>query len=283
MENETQNLFVIKADGGREPFDEAKLRDSIRRVGANDEDIDAVISQVTREMHGGMTTRKIYQRVFSLLKKMHRPTAARYTLRRAIRELGPSGFPFEKYVGELLKAKGYEVATDMIIQGWCVDHEVDVSARKDGRHVIVECKFHNEEGYKTDLKVALYVYQRFLDIQKRHETLTGVENEKVHEIWLVTNTKLTSKAIQFASCAGLTVVAWDYPKPGCLHDLINETRLHPLTVLTTLSSNDKRLLMENGVILCRDLPAKKEVMHGIGMDDKKIEKVLAEVGALHSI
>lgn len=283
MENETQKLFVIKADGGREPFDEAKLRDSIRRVGASDEDIDAVMGQVAREMRGGLTTRKIYQRVFSLLKKMHRPSAARYTLRRAIRELGPSGFPFEKYVGEILRAKGYEASTGVIVQGWCVDHEVDVSARKGGKHVIVECKFHNEEGYKTDLKVALYVYQRFLDIQKRHETLMGVADEKVHEIWLVTNTKLTSKAIQFAACAGMTVVAWDYPKPGCLHDLINETKLHPITVLTTLSSNDKRLLMENGVILCRDLSSKKEIMHGIGMGDKKIEKVLVEVADLHSL
>jgi hypothetical protein len=216
------------------------------------------------------------------LKRQHKGVAAQYSLRRAIREMGPSGFPFEQYVGEIFRLKGYSVRVGLIVQGWCVDHEVDVSARKDGAHILIECKFHNEEGFKTDLKVALYVKERFQDIKKRHES-TNDANEHFHEAWLVTNTKLTSKAIEYSKCAGLNVIGWSYPKKGNLQDLVNETRLYPITVLTTLSGAEKRRLMDNGIVLFRDLFSRRKTLHGLGLDEQKINRVLAEATALNKM
>jgi hypothetical protein len=277
-----QKIWVVKANGEREIFDQEKLRDSLRRSGAAADDIDAVVTEILSEMNDGVSTEKIYRHAFALLKKRHKGVAAQYSLRRAIREMGPSGFPFEQYIGEIFRTKGYEVKTDLIVQGWCVDHEVDVSAKKDGTHLLIECKFHNEEGFKTDLKVALYVKERFQDIQKKHESVKD-STERFHEAWLVTNTKLTSKAIQYAGCAGLNVIGWNYPRHGNLQDLVNETRMYPITVLTTLSGADKRRLMDNNVVLFRDLFDQKKMLHGIGLDEAKINRVLAEATTLNGM
>jgi len=275
-------FLIIKANGEKEIFDQVKLRDSLRRSGADEESIGAVVTKILAELRDGMSTEQIYRHAFALLKKQHRGAAAQYSLRRAIRDLGPSGFPFEQYVGEIFRSKGYEVRVGLIIQGWCIDHEVDVSAKKNGTHILIECKFHNEEGFKTDLKVALYVKERFNDIQKKHESVKEI-NERFHEGWLVTNTKLTSKAIEYSKCAGLNVIGWSYPKKGNLQDLVNETKLYPITVLTTLSGADKRRLMDNNIVLFRDLFSQRKMLHGLGMDETKINRVLAEATALNGM
>lgn len=267
--------LVIKANGEREIFDETKLRDSLRRSGADEDVISKVVERVLREMRDGMSTEGIYKHAFALLKKTHKGVAAQYGLRRAIRDLGPSGFPFERFVGEILRARGYEVSVGVIVPGFCVEHEVDVSAKKDDTHLMVECKFHHEDGFKTDLKVALYVRERFNDIEKRHKRSSD-KSERFHEAWLVTNTKLTSKAIQYAMCAGLKVIGWSYPHVGNLQDLINETMLHPVTVLTTLSGSEKKRLMENNIVLCRDLEKQQKYLRDLGMDERRIANILEE-------
>jgi len=271
--------FIVKANGEREVFDENKLRDSLRRSGASEEIISKTVLHVLSELRDGMSTGRIYKHAFALLKKTHKGVAAQYSLRRAIRDLGPSGFPFERFVGEIFRAKGYEVSVGIMVQGFCVEHEVDVSAKKDGTHLLIECKFHHEDGFKTDLKVALYVKGRDNDIEKRHKTLSE-KGEQFHEAWLVTNTKLTSKAIEYGMCAGLKMIGWNYPHTGNLQDMVNETGSHPITVLTTLSGGEKKRLMENDIVLCRDLGSRKNALRSLGMDEKKIEKILQEVASV---
>ena len=151
-----------------------------------------------------------------------------------------------------------------------------MSAKKDGTHLLIECKFHHEDGFKTDLKVALYVKGRDNDIEKRHKTLED-KNERFHEGWLITNTKLTSKAIEYGMCAGLKMIGWSYPHVGNLQDLINETMLHHITVLTTLSTNEKKRIMEQDIVLCRDLGKQKKALRALGMSDEKIGKIMEEV------
>ncbi len=271
--------FVVKANGEREIFNETKLRDSLRRSGAEEDVIAKVVERVLWEMRDGMSTEGIYKHAFALLKKTHKGAAAQYSLRRAIRDLGPSGFPFERFVGEILRARGYEVSVGVIVPGFCVEHEVDVSAKKGDTHLMVECKFHHEDGFKTDLKVALYVRERFNDIEKRHKT-SSEKSERFHEAWLITNTKLTSKAIQYAMCAGLRVIGWSYPHVGNLQDLVNETKLHPITVLTSLSRNEKKRLMEQDIVLCRDLEKRQKYLRALGMSEEKIKKILEEAAGV---
>lgn len=267
--------WVIKTSGEREPFSMTKLRRSLVRSGAGPETVEAVIEHILPELKDGMRTSAIYKHAFSFLKKKTYPAAVRYSLRKAVMELGPSGFPFEKYVTEILRRKGYTASTGVTLPGFCVLHEVDVYMQKDDKHIFAECKFRNEQGTKVDVKVALYIYARFLDLQKAHN-----QNEKsahpIHEGWLITNTKLTTDAIAYSNCVGLKVLGWDYPEKGNLQDLILETGVHPLTFLSSLTMRDKSDLLSQGIVMCRDIAKNKDALRSLGFSEERIASVLKE-------
>lgn len=270
-------VWIVKTSGEREPFSLAKLRRSLTRSGADEETSQMVIDHVIPELKNGMRTSEIYKHSFSILKKKKYPAAIRYSLRKAVMELGPSGFPFEKYVAEVLRRKGFTARTGIILPGLCVSHEVDVLMEKGDRHIFAECKFHNQQGIKTDVKVALYVHARFLDLQKGHDAKEAAL-PKVHEGWLITNTKLTTDAVQYATCAGLTVIGWDYPEKGNLQDLILETGVHPLTFLSTLTASEKNSLLEQGVVMCAELKKDQSALRALGLPENKIKSVVIEAG-----
>lgn len=273
-------IWVLKTSGERERFSLSKLRRSLRRSGADRAMVEEVISQIVPRVHDGMETLQIYKQAFAILRKRKFQVAVRYSLRKAVLELGPSGFPFEKFVAEVLRRKGYTARTGVVLPGYCVQHEVDILAEKENRHIFVECKFHNEQGVKSDVKTALYVHARFLDLQKGHtvkEKSVSKMPPQIHEGWLITNTKLTLDAIQYAQCAGLRIIGWDYPHEGNLQDLILETGVHPLTFLSSLSSIEKTNLLQQGVVMCRDLKNNPAHLKSIGLSDEKINKVVGEV------
>src|SRR3989344_978569 len=269
--------LVRKSTGEREPFSEEKLRASLRRAGAAPETVEEIVGHILAELRDGMETTAIYRHAFSILKKRERGVAATYSLRKAVMMLGPSGFPFEKFVAEVLKTKGYRVQTGVIIPGFCVSHEVDILAEKDNKHIFVECKFHNEATLKSDVKVALYVHARFLDLKKAHDT-TERSTPKIHEGWLVTNTKATHDAVQYGSCAGLTVIAWNYPHEGNLHDLIRMSGVYPITLLVTLASGEKRHLLAEGVVSCKALLDNENILRSAGISPDRIPRIFKEIG-----
>src|SRR3989344_3085420 len=269
MDKEQSEVWVVKSTGEHERFSLNKLRRSLTRSGADDETITRIVNHIITELHNGMKTSQIYKHAYSILKKNKYPAAIRYSLRKAVLELGPSGFPFEKFVAEVLRGKGFTAQTGVILPGYCVDHEVDVLMEKGERHIFAECKFHNQQGIKTDVKVALYVHARFMDLQKGHD-IKEAHAPKLHEGWLITNTKLTSDAIQYANCSGLTVIGWDYPEKGNLQDLILETGVHPLTFLSTLTQSDKNSLLEQGIVMCRELKSSPAPLKSIGFTDEQI-------------
>jgi hypothetical protein len=272
-----EKIWVLKYAGERELFSIAKLEQSLVRSGADASTVTRVVEHIIPELKDGTKTSAIYRHAFAILKKNEYTAALRYSLRRAVAQLGPSGFPFEKFIAEILRRKGYRARTGVVLPGLCVSHEVDVLAEKDNRHIFVECKFHNQEGIKSDVKVALYVHARFLDLQKRHEQV-GEPALNIHEGWLVTNTKLTRDAIQYAKCAGLNLIGWDYPHEGNLQDLIVETGVHPLTCLTNLSIAHKNELLRQGIVMCVDLKKDNVVLlKNLGLSANKIAGVIEEV------
>jgi len=219
----TQPIFIIKASGEHEPFDQEKLRASLIRAKATQETAEKVVSHVNAELYDGMTTTDIYKHAFSLLHQWKKPSASRYAIRRAVMELGPTGFPFEKFVAEIFKANGFETLIDQEVLGGCVPHEIDVVAWNKKKLIMAEAKFHNQLGVKSDLKVALYVKARFDDLKENIFNYGG-EDRHLTEGWLVTNTKFSSRAIHYGVCQGLTMIGWNYPEKGNLQDMIEE---HP--------------------------------------------------------
>jgi Holliday junction resolvase-like predicted endonuclease len=279
--NQTQEkeTIIVKASGEKEPFSEVKLQRSLERVGVAPAIIDNIVAQIKSELKDGTKTSDIYRRAFSLLRQYQSHTTARYGLKAAIMKLGPSGHPFEKFVGELLKSQGFSVEVSKIIPGFCVTHEIDVIGKKDNRCIMVECKFHNEHGIKSDVKIALCVRARFEDLQKQWQSHPN-SAQKFDEAWLVTNTKLTSEAIQYAECVGMKALGWNYPPKNELEILIERAGLHPLTSLTSLSEYQKRQLIGRGFVLCKELVDDTTILRSLKISDEKIAKIINEINKL---
>ena len=243
-------LLVVKNSGEKEEYDEEKVRRTMNRVGVPHNLKDEVLSHLKSKFEKQeMTTHDIFRHILEYLEPRDRKSSLRLNLREAIFELGPTGFPFEQYLANILRSMGYTVTPNVIMTGDCVRHEIDLVLEKEGHKEIVEVKFHNHHVVKTDVQVALYTYARFLDVK---------EKNKVDNVWLVTNTKLSADAIAYANCKGMPVIAWNYPEHGNLQDLVEEPALYPITLLTSLTSQEKKRLIEKNVVFCTDLLTKSD-------------------------
>lgn len=275
-----QGVLITKANGKMEPFDYRKLEKSLKKSGASSPLAQKISTKVEQEIHEGAHTNLIYQRAHRLLSETERHTAARYSLRRALLGMGPTGFPFEKFVAQIFKAKGLNTLNDQIVRGNCAEHEIDVVAWNDKKLLMAELKFHNQIGEKTDLKVALYVKARFDDLNAQY--FDYGQRRKLDEGWLITNTKFSQNAIRYGLCAKVAMVGWSYPTRGNLQDLIEGARLHPITCLTTLGISEKQNLLQNGVVLCQEIKADVGPLKFVGLNDEKIRAVRNEAALLCS-
>jgi len=273
-------IDIIKQDGTKEPFDEVKLLRSLASSGAPDTLAGDILRHVTSDLREGMRTEDIYTHAFNILQKEYRPAAAQYSLKRAIMELGPSGFPFERFIARILEAEGYVTQVGVMVRGKCVEHEVDVVAEKEGERILIEAKYHNNLGTKTDVKVALYVDARMKDIASAQE---DAGDHIFHRSWLITNTSFTSNAIAYGRCSDLMMTGWNHPKGHTLEDLIQKARTHPVTALTTLSTPHKRQLLDRGVVLCQDVLSKTDLLKSLGVSEKNIADILEEGAAVCAI
>lgn len=275
MQKNDSPLFITKASGEQALYEPGKLRYSLEKAGAAEEAISSIMAEIETMLYPGISTKKIYRRAYSLLRKTSSHLAAKYKLKKAIQELGPSGFPFEKFIGQILKHEGYRVQVGQIVRGHCVQHEVDVIVEKDDRHFMVECKFHGDQLRKCDVKVPLYIHSRFLDVEKAWRQKPG-HGQKFHQGWIVTNTRFTTDAVQYGSCTGLNLVSWNYPKKDSLKERIDRSGLHPLTCLTSLTKYEKQKLLDTGIVLCRELCENEYLLEKVGVKKPRAQKVLKE-------
>ena len=272
-----ETVSVTKASGEVVPFEEGKLIHSLERSGADSGSIRQVMAEVNAHLFEGITTKQIYKMAFAILKKKTAASAARYQLKAAIADLGPTGYPFERLIGALFEYQGHSVKVGQLVQGHCVQHEVDVIAHKDNVRHMMECKFHSDTTRKCDVKVPLYIRSRFVDVEQ------GWLRKEPHlecEGWVVTNARFTADAIQYGTCIGLNLLSWDHPRHGSLKERIDTSGLHPITCLTTLKKSEKQLLLADGIVLCRDLQMTPDAMNGIGLTIARMDRVMHEVREL---
>lgn len=272
-------IYVIKANGESTIFDIQKLKASLRKSGASKELSDEIAIQVKDVIYDGISTSEIYKKAFARLQKQEMPLAARYKLKKAILELGPTGFPFEKFVSELLHHQGFQTKVGVMVEGHCIQHEVDVVAEKGEMHFMVECKFHSDQRRKCDVKTPLYIQSRFKDVEQFWQKKAG-HKKKFHKGWIFTNTRFTADASKYGACIGLMLVSWDYPKGGSLKERIEASGLHPITCLTSLKENEKQSLLEKGIILCKKLFEDTQILYELGLNEEQVEPVLKEIELL---
>lgn len=235
-------MYVIKESGQKEKLNIKKLKYTILNAGASQSLANKAIREVKNKTFPGITTREILRIVIETLKE-EPGIAQRYNLKRAIMMLGPTGFPFEKFVARLLKEYGYKTRIDVMVKGKCVRQEVDVLIKKGKKKYMAECKYHNTPGKKSDLKVVMYTYARFLDI--KHKNFS--------QPWLVTNTNCTSEAKKYARCMKLKIISWRYPKKECLERMLVEKNLYPITTLASPTQKIRQRLVKANIMLLRDL------------------------------
>ncbi|MFA6430182.1 MAG: ATP cone domain-containing protein [Candidatus Paceibacterota bacterium] len=272
-------IYIIKSNGEREVFDYSKLEASLKKIGTDDLVVKEILEEIAKELHEGITTREIYKRAYSILRKKQKTVSLRYSLKKAVAELGPTGFPFEKYVAEIFKSQGYETETGVIVKGKCVEHEIDVVAWKEGELIMTEAKFHTDFNLKSDLKVVLYVKARYDDLYGNRYVFGGKERE-LTEGWIVTNTKFSSTAIQYDQCQPhLKLVGWNYPYGNNLHNMIERAELIPITALTSINTIEKNMFLARGVVLSKAL-LDENLLKEVNFDEKKIKSIITEVNSL---
>jgi len=263
---------VVKASGEQEEFSEDKLISSIKRAGVEKDLQMQALEHIKAKLRPNIPTSEIYSHISEFLEKSQTPySKARYSLKKAIMDLGPTGYPFEDYIAKVLQSEGYSTSVRNIISGKCISHEIDVIAKKDNMTTMVEAKFHNSNGIKTDVHVALYTWARFEDTQQKNNFSKAM---------LVTNTKLTTDAVTFAQCVGMQILGWSYPEGKSLRDLVEKYYLFPITVLTNLPNPFLQSFLEKGIVLCRDLCMNPSLVQALDLPEDKKKQILDEVNFL---
>lgn len=247
------STLVTKSDGTREAYNEDKIITSATRVGVPTELQHEMLEHIRSRLYDGVKTSEIFAQIQEFLQAHQSGhLAMKYNLKTALTELGPSGYPFEKYLSLLLVELGYVTETNQTLNGACVTHEIDVLAHKDlpaqagDTTYFIEAKFHQSTNQRTDVRVALY-------IKARYDDLLTSWNRGATQAWIITNTRFSTDAIKYAECQKLRLTSWAYPKGQGLVDLIEHTRLHPITMIPEFSRDDKLRLLSAGVVTCRQL------------------------------
>lgn len=272
-------MKIVKNSGDIVDFSRNKLRRSLLKSGASENEIENIVLAVESQIKEGMSTRQIYRIVGRMLKRISSSHAARYNLRTAIQQLGPAGFFFEKFISLIFMSEGYEAKTNLILQGNCVSHEIDVILRKNKIITMIECKFHARNEGVSDVKVPMYILSRFNDLRnKTHRIFNNADS--IDNCSIITNNRFTVDAETFANCVGLDLLSWDYPKTNNLKTKIDTNGLYPVTCLTTLSLVEKEKLLILEVILVKQLLDTPETLAALEISDNRRKKIINEASGL---
>lgn len=277
----TSAIIIKKASGDKEQFDISKLKHSLHRAGADNKSTDFIVGEILDWLYDGVTTKKIYSKAFSLLKRQSRLNALRYSLKQALLEMGPSGFPFEQLLGEIYRRLSYDVQVDVMIKGRCVMHEMDMVATKKNTQILCECKYSKDQGKTVSVQVPLYVHSRIEDILKNRRQEAQYENYDFSGL-IATNTRFTIDSIQYAKCVGLELLSWDYPSGNGLKDLLEREKVFPVTILENLTKNQKTEVMEKKIVSCRQLFNNLSIIDNFEMTNAKRKKLMTELNDILS-
>lgn len=274
-----KKILIQKASGETEFFDASKLRRSLENTGAREEFVDEIVSNIEQWIVPGIGTREIYSRAFKMLHSRDISNALRYRLKQALLDFGNTGFPFEHFVGEIYKKKGYHTLVGQVVQGRCITHEMDVVATKEKEQYLVECKYSKDQGKYVSIQVPLYVRSRVDDIILKRRELPEFEDFSFSAS-VVTNTRFSSDSIEYSKCSNLHLLGWDYPNGNGLKEIIERMKIFPVTVLNTLSKQEKERLLNMGLVSCHQLGENLDVLNSLSLRSSTLYKLQNELDCL---
>lgn len=237
-----KQIQVVKKNGEREIYSEQKVVRSLKNSGANDGIIEDILKKLDKILYDGIETKKIFNFVFSELKKTMPHIGVKYNLKQGIIDMSlGGGYIFEKFMGRVFQKLGYDTELNREIQGKFVSHEIDVSASKGDEKLLVECKHFSKPSFGVSIQTALYVYARFLDLEK-----------SFNKVCLATNTKFSPQVIKYSKGVGIRLMGWKYPEKESLEYLIEKYKIYPITILP-IPKSKIRIYLEEGVLTFEDL------------------------------
>jgi hypothetical protein len=272
-------ILIKKASGEQQAFESEKLRDSLLNAGASKNLTDRIVNNINQWVFSGATTNQIYSRAFSLLRKAKTKASFRYKMKQAILQFGDTGYPFEFFIGELLKRKGYSTRVGVHEQGLCVKHEIDVVGSTDKQKILVECKYSPNRKKQVSIQVPLYVKSRMDDVISFKKQQPEFKDFNFIPA-VVTNTRFSSESIKYGQCAGIQLISWDYPKNFCLKSLIAMAEIYPITLLNYLTKYQKRALIDDGVVVCQQLYENMDLLNELNLKPNKKASIIQELKVL---
>ncbi len=242
---------IVKRNGYEELFDPQKLCGSIEMTGAPENISREVCFIVSQSIEDHMSTDRIFKITRDYLYRYDPDIAALYGLERGLSALGPSGFVFEQFIAALfLDIGGYQVKTNVYLEGEAVSHELDVWAEKGNVVFLVEAKYRNDFKTKTHINQIMYADARLQDIRRKAQK-EGDTRE--YYMWLITNTQFTDNAIQYVQYRDMQIVGWNFPKYINIMKIVYEKKLYPVTILPSITKSALKSMAHMNTILVKDL------------------------------
>ncbi len=272
-------MNVRKHSGELIPFNPESLKTSLIKSGASEKEVVMVYEKIELELYDGITTRSLYEKAFAYLKSIRGVFAAKYSLKKALRDLGPAGYYFEKWVCSLMQYLGYQSLHSQTLQGHAVKHEIDVIAIKDQEFYIAECKLRNDVDAKISVTTPMYFLSRMKDVS--NITYSYFDKDRyITQGWLITNAYFTKDALEFGNYYGIEMLSWDFPKGKSIKNLTDDGALYPITCLTELSDKQKQELLNKDIILVQTMLENKDKLQKILKNKLQLEAVLQEAAEL---
>lgn len=272
MSDISKSIHVRKASGELEVFDTGKLKESLRRAGGSEEIIENITNDINNWIQNGISTKQLYAKAFKLLNRNNRLNALRYKLKQALYELGPSGYPFEHFIGEIYRRWGYNVEVGKEISGSCISHEMDVIATDKTNQIFLECKYSSHQGKYVSIHVPLYVKARIDDIITRRKNMPEYSGLKFSG-GIVSNTRFSPDSIAYSKCCNLSLLGWDYPNSNGLKDIMEREKIIPVTVLHELTKIQISKLLDLGLVTCKQVRDNLSVLNEFNLSKNKTKKL----------
>jgi hypothetical protein len=243
-------VSVTKANGTKQPYDPEKIIQTCLRLGATHKEAVLIEQKVAWKVYEGISTQKLLQLIFALLRKPKPAVRHLFDLRRGI-SLMVSKPEFEVFVRMLLAHSGFEVKSNTILRGLCGEHEVDALASKDGLTYLVEAKHHVNYHGLTGLDESRIARAIIEDVTEGYQK--GMTEIKVDRAMIVTNTRFSDHAFSYGHCREILQVGWTAPDDFSLRDTVQKHKLYPISCLRGLNIDTRLRLANAGIVLIKQL------------------------------
>lgn len=270
-------IKVIKYNGEREPFSVKKVYNSAMRAGASSSLAREISQKVEKEAYQGIATAEIFKKVKDRLKEENLQLALRFSLKEAMRKLGPAGFLFEDFAREVLSHYGLKVRPSMVISGKCAKYEIDFLAERDNFVYLGECKYRNNPKDKVDVNICLKSFAILDDVKN-----SGSFKGKEVNFLIVTNSKFTDEALRYSSCKKMELLGWNYPKDEGLEDMVEAKKLYPVTILPSFRGYLAEVFKKERIMLVSDIFSLniEKFSKKVNMPKKQMERLKREAEIL---